>query len=259
MKSAIFIPARKGSTRFPNKPLAKISGETLIYRTWKIAKSIKNSSDVLITTDSEEIQKHCESFGAKVIQTSKNCLCGTDRIAQALEIYNQNLDIVFNLQGDAPLTPPWVIEQMLATMQTDSDILMATPMKKLTGKALKKFIEHKLTGSLTGTTVVFDNNKNALYFSKGIIPNYRNKNEQNVLYQHIGLYAYRVDTLKDLQSLQPSSLEQIEGLEQLRALENNIAIKMVEVDLKGRSTWSVDHRDDIDIVEDIIRKEGELV
>ena len=259
MNTAILIPARKGSTRLPNKPMVKIKGETLIFRMWKIASLVKNVSAVMITTDCSKIKKHCESFGANVILTDTNCPSGTDRVAQALEKYDNQFDIVFNLQGDTPLTPPHIIEQVLKAMQEDSSIQLATPMHALQGEELKRFIKHKSSGSLTGTTVVFDKNKDALYFSKSIIPNYRNSNQIDILFQHIGLYAYKVETLKYLQKLPPSTLEKIEGLEQLRALENKISIRMVEVNLKDRTLWSVDSKDDVPIVEDIIQKEGEIV
>lgn len=259
MKSAIFIPARRGSTRLPNKPLVKILGETLIYRVWKIAKSVKNADSVIVTTDCKEIQKHCESFGATVILTSTECVSGTDRIAQALKKYKNSLDLIFNLQGDTPLTPPHVIEEVITVMQNDRDIVMATPMRALLGKELENFVSHKSTGNLTGTTVVFDKNKNALYFSKGIIPNFRDSSKRSVLYQHIGLYGYRTETLERMQSLEPSNLELIEGLEQLRALENNIPIRMVEINLREKSYWSVDQSEDIRIVEEIIKNEGEVI
>ncbi len=259
MKSVIFIPSRKESTRFPNKPMAKILGETLIYRVWRIAKQVKSASDIIITTDSIEIKDHCESFGATVILTSTDCINGTDRIAEAFKIYKQEIDIVVNFQGDAPLTPPWIIDNVLHAMQKDPNILIATPMHALTGQELHRFLDNKSKKSLTGTTVVFDKNHYALYFSKGVIPNYRTPQNINTLFQHIGLYAYKSETLMKLQSIPPSNLEQIEGLEQLRALENHIPIKMVEVDLKDRSSWSVDHKNDVKIVEKIIQAEGELV
>ncbi|NQY44199.1 MAG: 3-deoxy-manno-octulosonate cytidylyltransferase, partial [Legionellales bacterium] len=164
-----------------------------------------------------------------------------------------------NLQGDAPLLPHWIIDDLLKAMLDDPSIDLATPMHLLTGSLLKRFIQNKSEGSLTGTTVVFDNNNNALYFSKGVIPHHRQADKIKSLYKHIGMYAYRTPTLKRLQKIPQSKLEKIESLEQLRALENQIPIKMVEVSLKNRSYWSVDHPDDISIVENIINSEGELV
>ncbi len=258
MSIAIIIPARKGSTRLPNKPLVTILGKSLIRRVWEIANSITLADDVFIATDCENIRQHAEHFDAKVIMTP-DCASGTDRVAQAILSTGKSYDIVFNLQGDAPLTPPWVIEDTLKVINENPNIQLATPMKALRNSELQAFITHKKTGSLTGTTVVFDKNKNAMFFSKGIIPHYREPNKDQVIYKHIGLYAYRRDTLLRLNNMPPSTLETIEGLEQLRALENNIPIRMVEVDYKGRSTWAVDHENDVIITENIIKNEGELI
>ncbi len=259
--SAIIIPARMGSTRFPNKPICLIKGCSMIERVWKIAKQSKLSQLTYITTDSLELKTFCEQFGASVILTGE-CATGTDRVAKAIQILKQdkNIDIqiIFNLQGDAVLTPPWIIDNVLSKM-IEKKMPMATPAVLISKKDFLPFIQAKRQGSTSGTCVVFDGEQNALYFSKNIIPSNRRPEEYYPIYRHIGLYAYRQDILEQLVSLPPSTLEQIENLEQLRALENNIPLKIILVDYKNRSHGSVDNPEDVQKIEQIISEQGELI
>jgi 3-deoxy-manno-octulosonate cytidylyltransferase (CMP-KDO synthetase) len=188
--------------------------------------------------------------------TSPDCLTGTDRVAEAALRYKEHT-IFFSLQGDAVLTPPWVIEQVLEAMLEDPGIQMATPAVKLRGEALLNFIESKRGGSSSGTTVVFDRRGDAMYFSKALIPFARSS--ERPLYRHIGLYAYRMETLQRLRELPEGVFERAEKLEQLRALENGIPIRVVEVDYRGRTHGSVDQPEDVGFVESIIAQEGELL
>lgn len=255
--AVIVIPARMASTRFPNKPMAIIRKKTMIERVWKIGCAVKGADQVLIATDDENLKRFAESFGANVLMTSAACITGTDRVAEAARLQHQKHTIFFSLQGDAVLTPPWVIEAVLAEMLADPSIQMATPAVRLTGKALLDFVAMKKTGSTSGTTVVFDKNKNALYFSKMLIPYYRD--ETTPVYQHIGLYAYRGETLQRLGDLPEGILEKPEKLEQLRALENGIPIRVIPVDYRGRTHGSVDRPEDVWFVEEAIEREGELL
>lgn len=263
-RAGIVIPARYDSSRFPGKPLANIHGKTMLERVWQIAMRCKKADNVTVATDSDIIADHAKSFGAKVIMTSASCLTGTDRVAEACEHFaneDSNEDsIVISLQGDAVLTPPWVLDQMIEAMQTDLTAPMVTPAVKLTLQSLHDFLNHKKISPSSGTTVTFDKNGYALYFSKQPIPYlYNPEAPEAFLYRHIGLYGYRFKTLKQLQSLPQSPLEKLEKLEQLRALENGIAIKVVCVDYQGRSHGSVDTPQDVALIENIITKEGELV
>ncbi len=142
-------------------------------------------------------------------------------------------------------------------MLADVSFQMATPAVKLTGKTLTDFADTKQKGSSTGTCVVFDEKKRALYFSKALIPSRRD--ECTAVFRHIGLYAYRFEVLQQVSHLPQGSLERAEGLEQLRALENGIPIQVVEVDYQGRTHGSVDRPEDIAWVESIIAQEGDLV
>ncbi|MFO1258937.1 MAG: 3-deoxy-manno-octulosonate cytidylyltransferase [Gammaproteobacteria bacterium] len=258
-KAAIIIPARMASSRYPNKPFAKIKGHTMIERVWRIAKAVPTATAVWIATDCLELAGFVKQFGAEVIMTPSNCATGTDRVAEACKLLPDSYDVIFSLQGDAVLTPPWVINDVLDAMLKDRNIKMATPAVLLKEKALENYIEHKKSGSSTGTTVTFDKHQNALYFSKALIPFARTVDENYTVYRHIGLYAYRPDTLNQLLELPMSQFEKIEQLEQLRALENNIPIKVVIVDYQGRTHGSVDRPEDVAIVEHIIQTEGELV
>lgn len=258
-RAVIIIPARMASTRFPNKPKALIAGKAMIERVWRIAKMAKHADEVIVATDDEDLRAFAQGFGAHVLMTSPACLTGTDRVAEA-SLHFPHHTIFFSLQGDAVLTPPWVIEKVLHTMSLDPSIQMATPAVRLKGQALFEFVASKKTGHSSGTTVTFNRRGDALYFSKTVIPYDRQEmNPDRPIYRHIGLYAYRKETLQILRQLPEGPFERAEKLEQLRALENGIPIRVVEVDYQGRTHGSVDRPEDVALVESIIAREGELV
>lgn len=259
--SVIIIPARMGSTRFPNKPLCTIKGISMIERIWRIAQKSTLNSLTYITTDSPELKTFCEQFGAKVILTG-DCPTGTDRVAEAANILKNDMgvhfDIVFNLQGDAVLTPPWIIDEILTKMSSE-ETKLATPAVLISEQDFTAFVETKKQGSSSGTCVVFNQNQQALYFSKNLIPHSRTSDKYYPIYRHIGLYAYRWETLNQLVNLPQSPLEKIEHLEQLRALENGIPITVVTVDYQNRTHGSVDNPEDVSKIEKIIAQQGELI
>lgn len=262
--AAIVIPARYNSTRLAGKPLEHISGRTMIHRVWSIARAVEKIQAVYVATDDDRIADHVRGFGGCVIMTSKECDNGTERVLKAVESLQLPPAIVVNLQGDAVLTPPWVIQALVNEMQRDHTVLMATTAVRMNAQRYDSFRAAKQNGEVGGTTVVFDRRLNALYFSKSVIPFVRidaagRPNDPLPVYRHIGLYAYRFDTLRQLAKLIAGPLEQAEKLEQLRALEHGIPIRVVEVDYRGRTHWAVDSREDIGRVEDIIRVEGELL
>lgn len=260
MHTIIVIPARFGSTRLPGKPLASINGKSLIYRTWSIAKTIEHVDEVFVATDDERIMAHAHGFGAKVIMTPVGCRNGTERAFAAANTLSPRPEIILNLQGDAVLTPPWTIQALLDTMLNDSSIGLATTATQMNLEQYHQMLDAKKNHCVGGTTVVFDKNHNALYFSKNMIPFLRKTDVTPLpLFRHIGLYIYRYNILKQYLSMAPTPLEITEGLEQLRALENGIPIKIVTVDYKGRTHWAIDSQEDIEIAEKIIREEGELL
>lgn len=258
--AVIVIPARMASTRFPNKPLAMIAGKTMIERVWRIAKAVPQAADVIIATDDDQLRLFAEGFGAQVMMTSYECLTGTDRVAEVAQQLGQKHTIFFSLQGDAVLTPPWVVDEVLEAMLADPSIQIGTPAVRLIGPALIDFVASKRGGSSSGTTVTFNKKGDALYFSKALIPYNRDENSPyRLVYRHIGLYAYRAGTLRHMSELPEGVFEKSEKLEQLRALENGIPIRVVQVDYRGRTHASVDRVEDVAYVESIIAKEGELL
>lgn len=260
MGTIIVIPARKGSTRFPGKPLVFIHGKQLLYRTWLIAKAVQGVGKVYIATDDDQIRDRALEFGAEVLMTRADCRNGSERVFEAVQGLKNNPEIIINLQGDAVLTPPWVIQSVVDGIQKDTTIQIATPATHLNRQQYDQIVNSKTGGRTGGTLVVFDLKSNALYFSKNLIPNVREWKTSGVsIYRHIGIYAYRYASLKTYASLPPSPLEETEGLEQLRALENEIPIRVIQVDYHGRTHWSVDSPEDVQVVEQIISREGELV
>ena len=264
MRVLIVIPARYASSRYPGKPLVSLKGasgvsKSLIQRSWEAATKVRGISRVVVATDDERIRGAAEGFGADVVMTSENCTNGTERCADALERMDDTFDIVVNLQGDAPLTPHWFVEDLVTRLSSDASADMATPVLRCDGKALNGFIEDRSRGRVGGTTAVFAQNKHALYFSKEVIPysgeEYADE-DQTPVFHHVGVYAYRPDALLDYRRWSAGPLEQLEGLEQLRFLENNRVILCVEVDAKGREFWELNNPEDVPRLQDMMTNMG---
>ncbi len=259
MTLRIIIPARYGSTRFPGKPLALISGVPLLQRVWALGASAAGKDNVVVTTDDHRIADFCAKIGAACIMTAPEISNGTERVHAALQQMPADVDKVINLQGDAVLTPPWVIRAIRNAMETDSSVGIFTPAVRLTKQTYKALRAAKAVGEVGGTTVTFDNHYNALYFSKSVIPFVREGAENPLVYRHIGMYGYRRQTLAQIVGLPQGRLEQAEKLEQLRALENGLKIRVVVVDYQGRSHIGIDSAEDAMRAEKIIDNEGELL
>ncbi len=258
MSAAIVVPARYASSRFPGKPLLPVAGIPMLERVWRIAKSVHQAARVVIATDDERILSAARRFDAEAIMTSPECGNGTERVHDAVRRAAIEEDIVLNLQGDAPLTPPWVLEAMIDEMILDPASDIVTPAVRLEGPVLEEFLAEKQSTPASGTTVVFDRKRNALYFSKAVIP-FMRKEGHTGIHRHIGLYGYRKAALARYVGFKPAPLEQTEGLEQLRALENGMAIRVAIVDYRGRTHWSIDAPADVAVAERIIKREGELL
>lgn len=261
METVIVIPARFSSSRFPGKPLTMIAGKSLISRVWNLARAVAGVSSVYVATDSEEIAAHVVGFGGDVVMTSSQCRNGSERVWEAVQNLNESPSVVINLQGDAVLMPPWIIEALVQEMRSDSTVQIATPATRLTREQYEAMVAMKAQGVVSGTTVTFSNDRNAFYFSKSIIPFVREwpVDGPGPVFQHIGVYAYRRDALRKFVGLPMGPLEAAEQLEQLRALESGLPIRVVDVPLKERTMWSIDNPEDVLRVEDIIKKEGELL
>jgi 3-deoxy-manno-octulosonate cytidylyltransferase (CMP-KDO synthetase) len=259
MQALIVIPVRYGSTRFPGKPLHMISGKTMLQRMCEIGQTATGRfSDVhlMVTTDDQRVQQHAEQIGVSVVMTSSECETGTDRVLTAVKCLKDQPNIVINLQGDSIFTPPDFIEALIKTMLDNSSITTVTPAVQLSWDELDQLRKHKETTPFSGTCVVIDKNHQALWFSKTIIPVIRRESElrqimeKSPVYRHIGLYGYTRNALEKYATLEPTLYEKLEGLEQLRLLENGYPIKIVEVDYQSRPQMS-----GIDTLEDAVRAE----
>ena len=260
MRTAIIIPARWASKRFPGKPLAPILGVPLIRRVVNIA-CAAGADDVCVATDDQRIAECVQAGGARVCMTSAACRNGSERVYEAAQQLAVRPEVVVNLQGDAVLTPPWVLSALIAEMHSVSAPPAATPAVQLTREQYETLRAGKARGTVGGTLVVFDRRGRALYFSRALIPHMRDPHDDAMLpvFRHIGCYAFRLTALQDYLRLAPGPLEQVEQLEQLRLLEHGIELRVVPVDYRGRTHWSVDTPEDARLAEEIIRREGELV
>ena len=259
MKTAIIIPARYGSSRFPGKPLVKLAGESMLSRVVNVAreasKQLKNVTLAVATEDSR-IEDHCKEIGVQCVMTSDACKTGSDRVLEAAQHLGGDFDFVVGLQGDAPFTPVEAPYKMIQAFISDPTIEVVTPIVKLRWNELDALRESKKTVPFSGTTCVTDAKGKALWFSKNILPAIRKENraeEFSPVQQHIGLYGFRFDILKKFVTLSEGHYEKLEGLEQLRLLENGISIQtvMLEVDA-GRAQAGIDSPEDVIRAEKIL-------
>lgn len=264
MSVTIVIPARYASTRYPGKPLVSLIGATgearsLIERSWRAAKSVSGVDRVVVATDDERIKLASEAFGAEVVMTSSDCFNGTERCAEALPKLGADPEIVVNLQGDAPLTPAWFVEDLIAGLRTSGDASCATPVLRCDGRALNGFLEDRKNGRVGGTTAVFSQDMSALYFSKEVIPftsEVYSNTAKTPVFHHVGVYAYRPDALREYGGWPVGPLETLEGLEQLRFLENDRKVLCVEVEARGRQFWELNNPEDVPRLEAMLAEMG---
>lgn len=255
MSALIVIPARYDSTRYPGKPLVNLRGpdgdKTLIRRSWEAAMSVASADRVVVATDDARIADHAKAFGAEVVMTSSKAQNGTERCAEVLAQIT-GFDLVVNLQGDAPLTPPWFVDDLIAAMRANPDADIATPVLRCDGKTLAGLLTDRKAGRVGGTTAVFDQQMRGLYFSKEVIPftakTYAD-DAQTPVFHHVGVYAYRPAALADYPAWPIGPLETLEGLEQLRFLENGRRVLCVQVDAKGRPFWELNNPSDVPVIE----------
>ena len=260
MKAVIIIPARYGSTRYPGKPLVPLKTregkKSLIQLSWEAANKVSGISEIYVATDDKRIEEHAVAFGAKVIRTSSKCKNGTERCAEAVSNVQLEAEIIVNFQGDAPLTPSWFVEEIIASLKADKSTDVATPVLRLDRKSYNLFFEDRKSDRVGGTTVVFDKDMHALYFSKELIPFFEiSKIDQDKpipCYHHVGVYAYRKNILREYLSWPESKLEKLEGLEQLRFLSENKKVKCVEVSSRGNVFWELNNPEDVQRIEKVI-------
>ncbi len=210
------IPARYQSTRLVGKMLLPIAGKPIVQRVYEQASKSQLLDDVFVATDDERIKNFVESFGGQAVLTSQQHHSGSDRVAEAVK--DLDARIVLNIQGDHPFIDPKMIDELSAVMLKRPEVYMATLVKKIRKEDLRVPSVVKVVTRLDG---------NALYFSRSLVP-YPLRREKLVIFEHIGLYAFQKDFLLKFARLPVGNLEQIESLEQLRALEHGYNILVVE-------------------------------
>ena len=262
MSVLLAIPARYASTRYPGKPLVALRGpdgeKTLIRRSWEAAMAVAGVDRVVVATDDDRIRDHAQGFGAEVVMTTSDARNGTERCAEVAALL-PGFEVVVNLQGDAPLTPAWFVEALVAGLRADPAADIATPVLRCDGRALNGLLADRRAGRVGGTTAVFDAAMRALYFSKEVIP-YTGASYADAaatpVFHHVGVYAYRPAALRAYPAWPIGPLETLEGLEQLRFLENGRKVLCVEVQAKGRAFWELNNPSDVPILEAMLAEMG---
>ncbi|MBC7480158.1 MAG: 3-deoxy-manno-octulosonate cytidylyltransferase [Pseudorhodobacter sp.] len=262
MTVLIAIPARYASTRYPGKPLVVLTGpdgaKTLIQRSWEAAMAVRGADRVVVATDDDRIRDHATGFGAEVVMTSSAAQNGTERCAEVAAML-PGFDVIVNLQGDAPLTPAWFVEDLVAGLLADPGADIATPVLRCDGKMLAGLLADRKAGRVGGTTAVFGAGMRGLYFSKEVIP-FTGKtygdDDPSPVFHHVGVYAYRPAALAVYTDWSMGPLERLEGLEQLRFLENGRQVLCVEVDAKGQQFWELNNPSDVAVIEAMMAAMG---
>jgi 3-deoxy-manno-octulosonate cytidylyltransferase (CMP-KDO synthetase) len=240
MKFIGIIPARYASSRFPGKPLADICGKSMIERVYRRAS--EELDEVYVATDDERISDAVKAFEGNVVMTSTEHRSGTDRCYEAYRNIGSDADVVINIQGDEPFIDPSQIASLKRCFD-DASTCLATLVRKFDpARGFEAVFDPNVV------KVTFDSNYNALYFSRSIIPYVRNYEwkewvDRATFYTHVGMYAYRIDTLAEITSLPQSSLELAESLEQLRWIQNGYKIK---VGITGCPTIGIDTPADLE-------------
>ena len=263
MNAVILIPARFASTRYPGKPLVGLKGaggdsKPLIQRSVDAARRVGGVSGVYVTTDDERIADACKEFGVGVIMTSPECRNGTERCAEALASLHDP-DLVINFQGDALLTPPGFVEALVARMEDDQDVLVATPAMRLRSDEVRALQAEEAAGRVGGTSVVADAQGQALYFSKKLIPYLPRGSLDGAMSPvrlHVGIYAYRPEALERYVATPVSELETLEGLEQLRFLVTGVPIAVVDVATPPFALRELNNPEDVEPIEQALIDAG---
>jgi 3-deoxy-manno-octulosonate cytidylyltransferase (CMP-KDO synthetase) len=232
MKVLGIIPSRFESSRFPGKPLIDIQGKSMIQRVYEQASKSKHLDEIIVATDDQRIFNHVEEFGGNVAMTKSSHRNGTERCGEIIQQFS-DIDVVVNIQGDEPLVEPEQLDKLI-NLFIDQTVQIGTLVKKISSVEEIK--------NPNRIKVVLDKNNNALYFSRNIIPY---SNVPHVAYKHIGIYAWRHQTLLELLELSPTELEIAESLEQLRWLENGYKIRTAETMIE---TPNIDTPEDLEAV-----------
>jgi 3-deoxy-manno-octulosonate cytidylyltransferase (CMP-KDO synthetase) len=237
------IPARYRSSRFEGKPLAEILGKPMVQHVWERSRAASCLDDVVVATDDQRIYDAVDAFGGRAVLTASDHRSGTDRVAEA--IAGDGADVIVNIQGDEPMIDPAMIAEVVAPFHSGRGAGVVTLKKEV-------FEDHEFSDPGV-VKVVTDPAGWALYFTRSLVPYPRLRTRHFHVYEHLGLYAYSRECLLRLAALPVSPLEEIESLEQLRALENGIRILVVETACTDQSV-SVDTLDDLERVRRILSR-----
>jgi 3-deoxy-manno-octulosonate cytidylyltransferase (CMP-KDO synthetase) len=238
MKIVGIIPARYESSRFPGKPLIDLKGKSMIQRVYEGAVKASMLDRVIVATDDKRIYNEVISFGGEVEMTAADHTTGTERCGEVA--IGLDADIIVNIQGDEPLVDHRQLDRLCGAFKDDTVQIATLAIKKVTPDDLQ---------NLNRIKIVLDKNSDALYFSRSPIPSATNTSESFDFYRHIGLYAYRSKTLKDLVQLEATALEKAESLEQLRWMYHGFKVRIIETDIETQN---------IDVPEDVQKVIAEL-
>lgn len=266
MRPLIVIPARYGSTRFPAKPLQLIAGKSLLARVAEVAQkaAAQTGARLVVATDDDRIAAHAAEIGAASVMTDPALPSGTDRAYAAAQLFDPSVDFVVNLQGDAPFTPPAMIAALIEAARSDAapaDVY--TPVTAMSWAALDALRAHKQTTPFSGTTCIADDTGRALWFSKQVIPAIRNEAKLRAaggpspVLRHVGLYAYTLAALERYVALPMGRYEALEGLEQLRFLENGMTVRAVLCEGSPFDLGGIDTPEDAAEAARLIAERGE--
>lgn len=240
-KTAIIIPARYNSKRLQGKPLIKVCDKPIIQWVWERAVLVKSADMVIIATDNQEIYNTAKEFGANVEMTSEHHKCGSDRIVEVAQKYPE-ISYIINLQGDEPMINTDCVEEVIRQIKEDSNADIATLLAPINKD--EDLEDPNMVKCVT------DINGYAMYFSRSKIPYERNY-EIAKFYKHIGIYAYKRDSLFKMTQFPQPEIEQSESLEQLRALYNGMKIKTSVVDY---NSIGIDTLEDLNAFKKLVEK-----
>ena len=241
-KIVCIIPARLGSYRFPDKPFVDICGKSMLEHVYKRAKLCGMLSEVYVATPNKEIEDHVNGFGGKVIMTSDDVRRASDRVAQAATMIEE-ADIIVNLQGDEPLVFPEMIEAAIQPLIDDPSLSCVNLAKRVSYEEAKNIHEVK---------VVFDENQEALYFSREPIPSKFMGDKDFPYFIEVCVFPFTNKSLKEFTKLSSTNLEEIESIDMLRFLEHGHRIKIVETDYE---TYSIDTPEDVEVVRKVMERD----
>ncbi len=240
-KVAVVIPARYASTRLPGKPLIEIAGKPLVQHVWERCQRAEGVDAVIVATDDERIAHAAVVFGAVVMMTSPKHRSGSDRIAEVAKKHPRFTHLI-NVQGDEPLVDPVLVSELAAAMLADRKIEMIT--------AASTFEDEADVANPNAVKVVVSQRGEALYFSRSAIPYLRGDGVRPTWHRHLGIYGYTAKLLLRYVKWKPTPLELAESLEQLRALENGVRIRVLPA---ARAAVGVDTPEDVAVVERLLR------